>query len=159
MSIQPADDGGPVGWGIATFVDHGPSAQATARGSVTVDVSVPAEEEPGEGEGGVAPVARQLTVPIEKLAFKIQEASAAEQMQEKEMSKHFARSCSILLSIRNVMRAAEINRKSGEEGLSTKQIEVAAAAAGKSVVPATRRRRSAARGFGDSRFLAHNIDA
>ena len=62
MSIQPADDGGPVGWGIATFVDHGPSAQATARGSVTVDVSVPAEEESGEGEGGVAPVTRQLTV-------------------------------------------------------------------------------------------------
>ena len=126
MSIQPADDGGPVGWGIATFVDHGPSAQATAKGSVTVDVSIPAEES-GEGEGGVAPVTRQLTVPIDKLAFKIQEASAAEQMQEKEMSKHFARSCSILLSIRNVMRAAEINRKSGEEGLSTKQVEVAAA--------------------------------
>ena len=80
VSIQPSDDGSDTGWAIATFVEHGPSASASAKGSVVLEISTPAgpPEEFGLDEPvGQWPTATTtVTLPIDKLAFKVSKREA-----------------------------------------------------------------------------------
>jgi hypothetical protein len=75
VSIQPSDDGSDIGWAIATFIEHGPAASAAAKARVLIDVSTatgPPEEFGLDEPSGEPPTAKTtLTLPIDKLAFKV----------------------------------------------------------------------------------------
>ena len=76
-SIQPDDSGGPIGWAIVTFDEHGPAASATARGSVTLTVSTGPPEEFGLDAPKGNDMTETCVISIDKLAFKMAEATAA----------------------------------------------------------------------------------
>jgi hypothetical protein len=75
VSIQPSDDGGDIGWAIATFIEHGPAASAAAKGRVLLDVSTvtgPPEQFGLDQPCGQPPRSKTTaTLPIDKLAFKV----------------------------------------------------------------------------------------
>jgi hypothetical protein len=75
VSVQPSDDGGDIGWAIATFVEHGPAASAAAKGRVLLNVAAvagPPEQFGLDEPCGQPPVTKlTATLPIDKLAFKV----------------------------------------------------------------------------------------
>ena len=77
--VQPSDDGGDIGWAIATFIEHGPAASAAAKGRVRLDVTTvagPPEQFGLDEPCGQPPVTKTTTtLPIDKLAFKVSHSS------------------------------------------------------------------------------------
>eukprot|EP01043_Picozoa_sp_COSAG02_P025343 COSAG02_NODE_1420_length_12692_cov_3.543397_8_plen_449_part_00 len=86
VSIQPSDDGGDIGWAIATFIEHGPAASAAAKGRVLLEVSTVTGSPEQFGLDlpcGQPPRSNTTaTLPIDKLAFKVSQPVTSNQTRK-----------------------------------------------------------------------------
>ena len=63
------------GWAIVTFIEHGPSASASAKGSIVLDINTatgpPEEFGLDQPSGPPTEIKTTTTLSIDKLAFKV----------------------------------------------------------------------------------------
>ena len=119
VSIQPSDDGSGIGWAIATFTEHGPAASAVAKARVLIDVSTATgpPEEFGLDQPSRKPptVKTTLTLPIDKLAFKVSQRVTSRASQPRN-----AMACYVHQHLTSCLRCLQLAEATAVEEMQLK---------------------------------------